>query len=79
MSVPRAETERSQFASYIDNECVSHRVHGLHFDLYTDEEISRLSLKNINQLETFDCLSHSTAGGLHDLELGLSIWFFCVC
>jgi hypothetical protein len=65
-----AESERKQFVPYIDCETVSHRIHGINFAVYTDDEVRQLSLKNIHQLETFDCMGHATSGGLYDLELG---------
>jgi hypothetical protein len=64
------ECERKQFVSYTDSETVSHRIHGISFGVYTDDEIRHLSLKSIHQLETFDCMGHATSGGLYDLELG---------
>jgi len=72
-----ADLERKQYVSYVDNEIVSHRVHGLNFSTYSEEEIKQLSLKNIYQIETFDCMCHATSGGLYDLELGkffILIW-----
>ena len=49
---------------------ISREVTSVHFSIYEDEEIKRLSVKAITNPVLFDNLNHPTRGGLYDPALG---------
>lgn len=51
---------------------------GLCFSILTDEEIRKMSIKEITNLQAFDALAHPTYGGLYDPCLGKSHLRFVV-
>lgn len=57
----------------------SKTVNHLSFEIFTSEEIKRLSVKPVTNSQTFDALLHPQPNGLHDLALGrftTDIFFF---
>ena len=51
-------------------EIIYHHLYGLTFSIYTNDEIRKLSVKEITNPQTFDSLMHPTYGGLYDPSLG---------
>lgn len=45
-------------------------IGGVNFGFLSSKEIRALSVKRINNVNTFDSLLHPTPGGLYDLALG---------
>eukprot|EP00475_Leptophrys_vorax_P008264 TRINITY_DN15320_c0_g1_i1.p1 TRINITY_DN15320_c0_g1~~TRINITY_DN15320_c0_g1_i1.p1 ORF type:complete len:117 (+),score=10.93 TRINITY_DN15320_c0_g1_i1:48-398(+) len=48
----------------------THRISGVSFEPLTDEEILRMSVKQITKPYSFDNLNHPVSEGLYDLALG---------
>ena len=49
---------------------IASQVGGVSFGLLTPEEIRALSVKRVQNPDTFDTLLHPVPGGLYDLSLG---------
>ena len=47
-----------------------HYLSGVSFSMFTSEEILKLSVKELNNPQSFDQLGHPTIGGLYDPALG---------
>jgi DNA-directed RNA polymerase I subunit RPA1 len=56
----------------LDKDLISDRLTGTSYSFYTDEEIMRLSVKNILNPTAFDQLGKPLPGGLYDRALGVS-------
>jgi len=55
-----------------DEHPIKDRFAGVSFSFYTDEEIEKLSVKEIIDPVAFDHLNNPTKAGLHDAHLGVS-------
>ena len=55
-----------------DEHAVKDRFAGVSFQFYTDEEIERLSVREIVDPVAFDHMNNPTKQGLHDKALGVS-------
>jgi DNA-directed RNA polymerase I subunit RPA1 len=49
---------------------IRHEVDGLSFSFYSDEEVRRLSVKEITSSVVFDAFNNAVPGGLYDASLG---------
>ena len=49
---------------------IASQIGGVSFGLLTDEEIRALSVRRIENPDTFNSLLHPVPGGLYDLALG---------
>ena len=56
----------------LDDELIKDRFVATSFSFYTDEEIERLSVKQILNLTAFDHLGNPTSGGIYDKAMGVS-------
>ncbi len=56
----------------LDKELIMDRFSATTYSFYTDEEIERLSVKEINNLSAFDHLGKPLSGGIYDKALGVS-------
>lgn len=56
----------------LDDELIKDRMTATSFSFYTDEEITRLSVKQILNPTAFDHLNNPTSGGIYDKGMGVS-------
>jgi DNA-directed RNA polymerase I subunit RPA1 len=56
----------------LDDELIKDRFLSTSFSFYTNDEISKLSVKQILNPNAFDHLGNPTSGGIYDKALGVS-------
>lgn len=56
----------------LDDELIKDRFSATSYSFYTDEEIVKLSVKQILNPTAFDHLGKPTSGGIYDKALGVS-------
>ena len=56
----------------LDNALIGDRFAAASFSFYTEEEIMKLSVKNINNQAPFDHLNNPTDQGIYDKAMGVS-------
>ena len=56
----------------MDTELSTHQLSSLTFDLYTPDEIRRISVKQITEAIAFDNIGRAIVGGLYDPAMGVS-------
>ena len=56
----------------LDDELIKDRFAATSFSFYTDEEISKISVKQILNPTAFDNLSNPTSQGIYDKAMGVS-------
>eukprot|EP00729_Bicosta_minor_P021889 gene21889-6495_t len=48
----------------------AHKVCGVSFSAYTEDEIRNLSIKTLHNPDSFDMMGHPMSGGLYDPAMG---------
>lgn len=56
----------------LDDELIKDRFAACSYNFYTDEEIKRLSVKQILNPTAFDHLGNPSSGGIYDKTMGVS-------
>ena len=56
----------------IDQDFIKDRLSGVSFTFMTDEDIEKLSVVTVRNVQTFDHLDRPTDEGLHDKRMGVS-------
>ena len=56
----------------MDTELSTHQLSSLTFDLYTPDEIRKISVKQITEAIAFDNIGRAIVGGLYDPAMGVS-------